>query len=207
MAASHLAIRKRKEKRNAQMSWVLENFNEPCYMPDCTNNMASLSNTFQISNDSDKDLIGYNPCGITMALINYEPKNTKATEMSYYGVVTFMRSIQFYLPDKLRSKTETNKLWNPRSFESQNSTLDNDTVELFEQMIDFIMGMKSRILDDLTVKYLMGGKLQFLEIMKRRYKRQYSERTETTMETSEPKEPIKLNINFTKMGADEGSKS
>lgn len=182
MAATHLAVRKRKEKRNAQMSWLLENFTEPCYTPDCTNNMASLSNSFQINNNIDKDLIGYNPCGVTMALINYEPKNTKALEMSYFGVATFMRSIQPYLPNKLRSKTESHKLWNPRSFEPQNSTPDEDTIELFEQMIDFIMGMKSRIVDDLTCKYLIGGKTQMLEILKRRAKNGWTEKVEQSVE-------------------------
>lgn len=206
MAATHLAVRKRKEKRNAQMKWLLENFNEPCYMPECSNNMASLSNTFQINDNLDKDLIGYNPCGITMALINYEPKNTKATEMSYYGVATFMRSIQFYLPNKLRSKTETFKLWNPCSFEPQNSTPDQDTIELLEQMIDFIMGMKSRIVDDLTCKYILNGKPQMLEVLKRRAKTTWTERIETQNENHDTVEGgFKLNINFKELKPDEGN--
>ena len=182
MAATYLAVRKRKEKRNAQMAWLLENFTEPCYMPDCKNNMSSLSDTFQINDDLDEDMIGYNPCGITMTLLNYEPKNTKAPEMSYYGVATFMRSIQYYLPNKLRSKTEPFKLWNPRSFEPANSTFDETTVELLEQIMDWIMSMKGRILNDLTNKYMLGGKNQYLELLKRRYKNQYSEKVETVNE-------------------------
>lgn len=197
MAATHIAVRKRKDTRNAQMAWLLENFTEPCYMPDCTNNMSSLSDTFQINDDLDKDMVGYNPCGITMALINYVPKNTKAPEMSYYGVATFMRSIQPYLPNKLRSRTEIFKLWNPRSFEPANSTFDETTVELLEQMMDFIMGMKSRIADDLTNKYMLGGKPQFLEILKRRYKDNWSEKMETVNENHDTVEGgLKLNINF-----------
>lgn len=184
MAAAYIAVRRRKEKRNAQMTWLLENFTEPCYMPDCTNNMASLSNTFQINDDLDEDMVGYNPCGITMALINYEPKTTKAPEMSYYGVATFMRSIQQYLPNKLRSRTEIYKLWNPRSFEPANSTFDETTVELLEQMIDFIRSMKSRIQDDLSNKYMLGGKPQYLELLKRRFKNQYSERTEQAVDAN-----------------------
>ena len=182
MASTYSAISRRKEKRNAQMAWLLENFTEPCYMPDCTNNMSSLSDTFNTNENYDKDLIGYNPCGITMALINYEPKNTKATEMSYYGVATFMRSVQPYLPNKLRSSVDSHKLWNPRSFEPQNSTPDPDTVELLEQMIDFIMGMKSRIFDDLTCKYIVGGKPQMLEVLKRRAKNSWSEKIEQQVE-------------------------
>ena len=178
MAATHNAIKKRMILRNKQMKWLLENFVEPVYIPDCSNNMSSLSDTFSINNNIDTDTIGYNPCGITMTLLNYEPKNTKANEMSYYGVATVMRNLQSYLPIKLRSKVENYKLWNPRSFEPANSTFDSETVELLEQMIDWIMCMKLRIQNDLTNKYMLGGKVQYLELLKRRYKNNYSEKVE-----------------------------
>lgn len=184
MAATYNAVKKRMILRNKQMKWLLENFVEPVYTPDCTNNMATLSDTFSIPNNIDKDMVGYNPCGITMTLLNYEPKNTKANEMSYYGVATVMRNIQPYLPKKLRSSIENYKLWNPRSFEPANSTFDKTTVELLEQMIDFIRSMKSRIQDDLSNKYMLGGKPQYLELLKRRFKNQYSERTEQTVDAN-----------------------
>lgn len=184
MAATYNAVKKRKILRNKQMKWLLENFVEPVYTPDCTNNMASLSDTFSIPNNIDKDMIGYNPCGITMTLLNYEPKNTKATEMSYSGVATVMRNLQPYLPKKLRSSVENYKLWNPRSFEPANSKFDDDTVELLEQMIDWVRSMKSRIQDDLSNKYMLGGKPQYLELLKRRFKNQYSERTEQTVDAN-----------------------
>lgn len=182
MAAAFAAIKQRKALRNKQMAWLLENFTEPNYLPDCTNNMSSLSDTFQTNDDVDKEFEGYNPCGITMALINYNPTTTKATEMSYYGVATFMRNVQSYLPKNLRGNA--NGLWNPRSFEPQNSTPDPDTVELLEQMIDFIMSMKSRIVDDLTCKYILNGKPQMLEVLKRRAKATWSEKIETENETN-----------------------
>lgn len=184
MAATYNAVKKRKILRNKQMKWLLENFVEPVYTPDCSNNMASLSDTFSIPNNIDKDMVGYNPCGITMTLLNYEPKTTKATEMSYYGVATVMRNLQPYLPKKLRSSVENYKLWNPRSFEPANSKFDDDTVELLEQMIDWVRSMKSRIQDDLSNKYMLGGKPQYLELLKRRFKNQYSERTEQTVDAN-----------------------
>ena len=205
MAAAFAAIKQRKALRNKQMAWLLENFTEPNYLPDCTNNMASLSDTFQTSDEVDKDFEGYNPCGITMALINYNPTTTKATEMSYYGVATFMRNVQSYLPKKLRS-IGTKGIWNPRSFEPQNSTPDPDTVELLEQMIDFIMGMKSRIVDDLTCKYIVGGKPQMLEVLKRRAKATWTERIETQNENHDTVDGgFKLNINFKELKPDEGN--
>ena len=181
MASRNPNIQSNCRLRQAQMKWLLENFVEPVYTPDCANNMASLSDTFSIPNNIDKNTIGYNPCGITMTLLNYEPKNTKATEMSYYGVATVMRNLQPYLPNKLRPK-DIYKLWNPRSFEPANSTFDETTIELLEQMMDWIMSMKVRILNDLTNKYMLGGKNQYLELLKRRYKNQYSEKVETTNE-------------------------
>lgn len=179
----------------------MDNFTEPVYTPDCANNMASLSDTFNVQEDID--LEGYNPCGITMTILNFEPINTSLSEFSNASVARIMRDMQCYLPKTLRMIG----LWNPKSWNAGNSTIPEETMELMSNFSEWILCMKSRILNDFTTKYILGGKLQFLEIMKRRYKRQYSERTETTMETSEPKEPIKLNINFTKLGADEGSKS
>lgn len=204
MAAAFAAIKQRKALRNKQMAWLLENFIEPNYLPDCTNNMASLSDTFQTNDDVDKEFEGYNPCGITMALINYNPITTKAPEMSYYGVAVFMRNIQSYLPKKLRGNMKG--LWNPRSFEPQNSTPDPDTVELLEQMIDFIMSMKSRIVDDLTCKYIVGGKPQMLEVLKRRAKATWTERIETQNENHDTVDGgFKLNINFKELKPDEGN--
>ena len=53
MAAAYGSIKQRKILRNKQMVWLLENFTEPNYMPDCTNNMASLSDTFQTNDVVD----------------------------------------------------------------------------------------------------------------------------------------------------------
>jgi hypothetical protein len=39
--------------------------------------------------------------------------------------------------------------------------------------------MRSRIEDELTTKFLLGGKLQFIETLKRRYKETWSEKTES----------------------------
>jgi hypothetical protein len=58
------------------------------------------------------------------------------------------------------------------------STIAESTAEIMDKFTNWLFSMKSRILDDFTVKYLMGGKPQYLEVMKRRYKRQYSEKYE-----------------------------
>lgn len=93
----------RKKLRLEQVNWLLENYTEPEYMPDSTNNMATLSTTFEV--DYDMDLEGYNPCGITMAILNYRTTwNNKTNDLTYYSAAAFMRNIQ-----RLSSKEITNK--------------------------------------------------------------------------------------------------
>lgn len=168
------------ELRRNQLIWIMDNFTGPVYVPECSNSMASLSDTFRLENNNE--LEGYNACGLTMAILNYEPKNTKATEMSYYGVATFMRNIQVYIPKFLRYKDIT--LWNPSSWSTGTSTISESTAEIMNKFTNWLFSMKSRILDDFTVKYLMGGKPQYLEIMKRRYRRQYSDKYEPELENT-----------------------
>ena len=194
-------MQERCELRRSQLKWLMENFTEPVYTPDCANNMASLSDTFNVQDDIEME--GYNPCGITMTILNFEPVNTSLSEFSNASVARIMRDMQCYLPKTLRQTG----LWNPKSWNAGNSTISEETSELMNAFSEWILCMKSRILNDFTTKYILGGKPQFLEIMKRRYRKQYSDRIDTTVETSEPKEPIKLNINFSRLGADEGSKS
>lgn len=194
-------MQERCELRRSQLKWLMENFTEPVYTPDCANNMASLSDTFNVQDDNE--LEGYNPCGITMTILNFEPVNTSLSEFSNASVARIMRDMQCYLPKTLRMTG----LWNPKSWNAGNSTIADETMELMSAFSEWILCMKSRILNDFTTKYILGGKPQFLEIMKRRYRKQYSDRIDTTVETSEPKEPIKLNINFSRLGTDEGSKS
>ena len=194
-------MQERCELRRSQLKWLMENFTEPVYTPDCANNMASLSYTFNVQDDIEME--GYNPCGITMTILNFEPVNTSLSEFSNASVARIMRDMQCYLPKTLRMAG----LWNPKSWNAGNSTISEETSELMSAFSEWILCMKSRILNDFTTKYILGGKPQFLEIMKRRYRKQYSDRIDTTVETSEPKEPIKLNINFSRLGADEGNKS
>lgn len=168
------------ELRKKQLQWLMDNFTGPVYTPECSNNMASLSDSFNI--EDNNELEGYNACGLTMAILNYEPKNIKAYEMSYCGVATFMRNVQTYLPKFLRYKDLT--LWNPSSWTTGTSTIAEATAEIMDKFTNWLFSMKSRILDDFTLKYLMGGKLQYLEVMKRRYKRQYSEKYEPELVNS-----------------------
>lgn len=176
------------ELRKKQLLWLMDNFTGPVYTPECSNSMASLSDTFSLENSNE--LEGYNACGLTMAILNYEPKNPKASEMNYYGIATFMRNIQVYLPKFLRYKDIT--LWNPSSWTMGTSSIAESTAEIMDKFTNWLFSMKSRILDDFTVKYLMGGKPQYLEVMKRRYKRQYSEKYEPELVSTDNNTDVQI---------------
>lgn len=170
----------RKKLRLEQVNWLLENYTEPEYLPDSTNNMATLSTTFEV--DDDMDLEGYNPCGITMAILNYRTTwNNKNNDLTYYSAAAFMRNIQCYLPKKLRTKENP---WNPSNFQGErfeNAGAD-DTKRTLDKLITMLQMMKARIENDCTCKFMLGGKPQFLEILKRRYKDNWSEKMETVNE-------------------------
>lgn len=182
MACNGAATLKRMKHRNKIMKWLLENYTEPVYMPDCQNNMASLSDSFNIDNDISSEDDGYNPCGITMSILNLNLNKFRTTEdVSYHGVATFMRNIDSYLPKKLRFGTNATNAWCGRNF-SNKETMSEETKELFDKVIDMLMQMKTRIENDLTCKYYMGGKIQHIEILKRRFKNTWSEKIETDNE-------------------------
>jgi hypothetical protein len=170
----------RKKIRLEQVEWLLENYTEPEYMPDTTNNMSTLSTTFDVGNNVD--LEGYNPCGITMAILNYRTTwNNKTQDLTYYSAAAFMRNIQCYLPVKLRTKDNP---WNPINFQGERFENDGaeDTKQTLDKLIAMLQMMKARIENDCTCKYMLGGKPQFLEVLKRRYKDNWSEKMETVNE-------------------------
>jgi hypothetical protein len=178
MTACRSSNKRRKQKRFAQLNFLMENFTDPCFLP-VGDSQTPLNNAFNMSSD----LEGYNPTGITMAILNWNPKQGHRTEddLSAMQVSYFMRKIQNYLPYNLRMtrskpSTPVRPLWLD-SFE--NRKIDDDTREIVEEFIPWLYAMRSRIEDELTTKFLLGGKLQFIETLKRRYKETWSEKTES----------------------------
>jgi archaellum component FlaC len=92
-----------------------------------------------------------------------------------------MRNIDSYLPKKIRFGVNASAAWCGRNFQNKES-MSEETKELFDKVIDMLMQMKTRIENDLTVKYFMGGKLQYIEILKRRFKNNWTEKIETENE-------------------------
>jgi len=207
------ATKKRMEHRNKQMKWLLENFTEPCYMPECSNNMASLSDSFNIENEND--LAGYDPCGITMTILNINMNRfrNKEDKVSYYGVARFMLNIQCYLPKSLRGFCDVERAWSPdmfSSFESpsNNNNLGKETEDLLDRIGELIIQMKVRIENDLACKYLLNGKIQHIEVLKRRFKNNWSDKPDQlTISNATGNDKVNLNISFSEITKEDESKS
>jgi hypothetical protein len=93
-------------------------------------------------------------------------------------IATFMSRIQGYMPFDLRPSDKRCKpLFTNHSY-SGNCELSEETKELMDAMREWYQEMKYRIMNDITFKYFTEGKIQYNEILKRRFKNEYSEKVE-----------------------------
>ena len=94
-----------------------------------------------------------------------------------------MACIQGYLPNSLQTKQNPHRLWSIKSFQ-QNDTqvIAEETQELLNDMVEWIETLKRKIEDYITAHYYREGKIQYCEILKRRFKSEWSERTEQSVE-------------------------
>lgn len=84
-----------------------------------------------------------------------------------------------YLPKSLQTKQNPFRLWRRNSFQ-QNDTqiIAEETQELLDDMCDWLETMKRKIQDYITARYFREGKIQYIEMLKRRYKDEWSEKVE-----------------------------
>lgn len=168
--------------RQKQMRYILENMSEPNFAMIESN--ETLSGTFNLA---DHDSL--NTAGITWRILNSQGfgsgEHKSNTPPSWGSVANFMASIQDYLPSNLRTKQNPYRLWSYRSFQ-QNDTqvIAEDTQELLNDMCDWLENMKKKIEDHVSARYFREGKPQYIEVLKRRYKDEWSERTEQTVDAN-----------------------
>lgn len=168
--------------RQKQMKYILENMSEPNFAMIESND--TLSGTFNLA---DHDTL--NTAGITWRILNSQGfgsgEHKSNTPPSWGSVANFMASIQDYLPSNLRTKQNPYRLWSYRSFQ-QNDTqvIAEDTQELLNDMCDWLENMKKKIEDHVSARYFREGKPQYIEVLKRRYKDEWSERTEQTVDAN-----------------------
>lgn len=172
-----------KRKREKQFKFLLENFTKPVLESDGFGDIKYEEN-------------GYSPTGISLAILNCNMENRfNKEEISPQQIATFMSRIQGYLPKELRkSDSRCKPLFTNRSY-SGNCQLAPETEELLDAMREWYLEMKYRIMNDITFKYYMEGKMQYNEILKRRFKNEYSEKVEQSVQADVTSDR-QLNITF-----------
>jgi len=169
------------ELRQKQMRYILENMSEPDFsLIEC---QGSLNDSFNIEDQSEN----LNTAGITWRILNSQgfgaASHSSNTPPSWGSVANFMAHIQDYLPKSLRTSQNSYRLWSRNSFQ-QNETqiIAEETQELLNDMCDWLEMMKRKIEDYITAHYYREGKMQYCEILKRRFKDEWSERNEQKVE-------------------------
>jgi len=177
--------------RQKQMQYILDNLTEPDFsLIECPKQIADEFNM------DDREVL--NGAGITWRILNTQGfgngQHNSSTPPSYGSVANFMKDIQCYLPKSLQSKRPAEKLWSHWSFQSTN-TLAEKTKELLDQMVDWLIMMRQKIEDYMTARYYRDGRMNHLEILKRRFKDDWSEKIEQSVDAA-VKEDTTININI-----------
>lgn len=177
--------------RQKQMKYILENMSEPNFAMIESNDI--LSGTFNLANHDT-----LNTAGITWRILNSQGfgngEHKSNTPPSWGSVANFMASIQDYLPSSLRTKQNPYRLWSHWSFQKNNTqVIAEATQELLNDMCDWLENMKKKIEDHVSARYFREGKPQYIEVLKRRYKDEWSERTEQNIDANVNSD-TKLNV-------------
>lgn len=167
--------------RNKQMRFILENLTEPDLS--MMGSSTSIADSFGIDEDKGEE---FNTQGITWRILNSQGfgngDHDSNKEPTYMSVAFFMRDIQMYLPKSLRPKKNGYQLWKKGSFNATN-TFAEETTELLDQMVEWLWRMKNTIEDLLASRYYVNGKPHHLEMLKRRYKNDWSEKIEQSVDS------------------------
>lgn len=168
--------------RNKQMRFILENLTEPDLS--MMGSSTSIADSFGIDEDKGEE---FNTQGITWRILNSQGfgngDHDSNKEPTYMSVAFFMRDIQMYLPKSLRPKKNGYQLWKKGSFNATN-TFAEETTELLDQMVEWLWRMKNTIEDLLASRYYVNGKPHHLEMLKRRYKNDWSEKIEQSVDAN-----------------------
>lgn len=172
--------------RQKQMKYLMDNMREP--------NFALIE-----ANSVDENNDELNTAGITFRILNSQGFGSGAHSSnalpSWGSVANFMANIQDYLPKSLRTKQNPYRLWSHHSFQQNGTqTIAEDTQELLNDMCDWLLTMKTKIEDYITSKYFSEGRLNQLETLKRRFKDEWSERTEQQVDANVQDSELKVII-------------
>lgn len=166
--------------RQKQMQYILDNLTEPDFsLIECPKQIADEFNM------DDREVL--NGAGITWRILNTQGfgsgQHNSSTPPSYGSVANFMRDIQCYLPKSLQSRRPAEKLWSHWSFQvNDTQKFAEKTKELLDQMVEWLIVMRQKIEDYITARYYRDGRINQLEILKRRFKDNWSEKIEQSVD-------------------------
>lgn len=179
--------------RQKQMQYIIDNMTEPDFsLIECPKQIADEFNM------DDREVL--NGAGITWRILNTQGfgngQHNSSTPPSYGSVANFMRDIQCYLPKSLQSRRPAEKLWSHYSFQvNDTQKFAEKTKELLDQMVEWLIVMRQKIEDYITARYYRDGRINHLEILKRRYKDDWSEKIEQSVD-ADVKEDKNVEIIF-----------
>lgn len=96
-----------------------------------------------------------------------------------------------YLPKSIRNES----LWKKpdKIYSESKQRIANETKEVLDELIEFLNNKKAEIEDYIASSYYVIGKNNHLEVLKRRFKDSWSERTEQNI-NADVKEDTNINI-------------
>ena len=185
-------------KRRKQMEFILDHIKDP--EMGMLQSFSPLAASFDMEGDIEEEV---NIVGITWRILNcngFGGSGHTQERPSYMTVARFMNDIQDYLPASIKynekkranrratksyKRSTSGKLWSEHSFiESQVDNISEETRVLLDRMCDWLVMMKNKIEDKLTSMFFINGRNQHLEMLKRRYKSEWTEKVEQAIDTT-----------------------
>lgn len=185
-------------KRRKQMEFILDHIKDP--EMGMLQSFSPLAASFDMEGDIEEEV---NIVGITWRILNcngFGGSGHTQDRPSYMTVARFMNDIQDYLPASIKynekkranrrttksyKRSTSGKLWSEHSFiESQVDNISEETRVLLDRMCDWLVMMKNKIEDKLTSMFFVNGRNHHLEMLKRRYKSEWTEKVEQAIDTT-----------------------
>jgi hypothetical protein len=180
------------------MEFILDNIKDP--EMGMLQSFSPLAASFDMEGDIEEEV---NIVGITWRILNcngFGGSGHTQDRPSYMTVARFMNDIQDYLPASIKynekkradrratksyKRSTSGKLWSEHSFiESQVDNISEETRVLLDGMCDWLVMMKNKIEDKLTSMFFINGRNHHLEMLKRRYKSEWTEKVEQAIDTT-----------------------
>lgn len=148
----------------------------------------------------------FNKTGICLRILNTKLfKNRKHAQpgdtdtFTIDNVPWFMSTIQSYLPKEMRFDSDwASPLWQANGYKFDR--VAEDTQECLDRFVDWLNILREKIQDMLALDYYEDNTANKLEILKRRYKNNWSDKVEYAVDADvDAKSDTSLNINISEV--------